>query len=102
MLNFFENSAENKAYMQGYLSGKKADGLDWSLAEGRILDEKAEKEKAWREMGMIRDAALAKIADLEDENRRLREELRGLATALRSVSMDLEYAQRGKIGRRRV
>lgn len=98
----FELPESNRAYIEGYLSGKKADGLDWSLAEGRILDEKAEKEKAWREMGLIRDAALAKIADLEDENRRLREELRGLATALRSVSMDLEYAQRGKIGRRRV
>lgn len=91
----------NRAYIEGYLSGKKADGMDWSLAEGRILDERAEKEKAWREMGMIRDAALGKIRELEEENDRLREEIRGLATALRSVSRDLEYAQRGRIGRRR-
>ena len=41
----YELPESNRAYIEGYLSGKKADGLDWSLAEGRLLDEKAEKEK---------------------------------------------------------
>lgn len=64
---FFETPAENRAYIDGYTSGKKADMHDWVRAEIRVLDERKAKEKAWTEMQQIADAAKTRIQELEDQ-----------------------------------
>lgn len=66
-IKIFEVPAENKAYLEGYLTGKKADWHDWVAAELKAQDAEEREKKAYQEMLMLRDAALAKIARLEDQ-----------------------------------
>ena len=85
MVKIFENPAENKAYMQGFVAGKRADGEDW-VRERLAHDEaKRETRKAWGEMQMIADAAQAEIQRLKDENARLWSKLLAYQVAMQSL-----------------
>lgn len=91
---FFETPVENRAYMEGYVAGKKADGLDWVRAEMEKADAQEKIAKAWQEMLMIRDAALAALAEKDREIEELRSQVRAYQIAFRSVDADLEEAVR--------
>lgn len=87
----YDNPGENEAFMQGFVSGRKADGEDWVRVRLEIDDERAQKEQAWAEMLLISGAAQKKIKRLEEENEALRSRLLAYQVALRSlVQEDLQ------------
>ncbi len=81
----YDNPADNAAYLQGFVSGRKATGEDWVRVRLEIDDEKAQKEQAWAEMLLISGAAQQKIQRLEEENEALRSRLLAYQVALRSL-----------------
>lgn len=99
-IKVFEQPAENRAYIEGYLSGKKADWHDWVRAELNTADERAAKEKAWREMVDLAEAAQARIRELKEqilterrEHERREDELMSQVRAYQVAFRQLEREQ---------
>jgi len=81
----YDTAGENEAFMQGFVSGRRADGEDWVRVRLEIDDEKAQKEQAWAEMLLISGAAQKKIQLLEAENEALRSRLRAYQVAMQNL-----------------
>ena len=95
MKKIYDNPAENDAYLQGFLSGKRADGEDWVKVRLDLDDEKAAKELAWDEMWQIAHAAQRKISVVEAERDYWKSIALAYQVSLRAlVGEDLERGRR--------
>lgn len=87
-MRIFESVNDNTAYMQGFVAGRKANGIDWAQARLELDKSEGEKRRAWDEMRQIADAAQKRISKLEEENEALRSKLLAYKVALRSLVDD--------------
>lgn len=66
-MKIFENPADNAIYMQGFVAGKRADGIDWAKESLARADAEEALQKAWVEMILIGNAALERVRQIEAE-----------------------------------
>ena len=90
-MRIFESVNDNTAYMQGFVAGRKANGIDWAQARLELDNAKGETRKAWDEMRQIAEVAHKRVAELEAENATLKSRLLAYQVSLRNlVDEDIE------------